>query len=77
LTVTAQVSDLVPSATLVAVMVAVPSSTAVTRPVELTVATSGALLVQVTAWLAIEGITLAESCRVSLMSRVAVRRTRI
>ena len=49
-TVTAQVSVKSPSA-VVAVIVAVPSATAVTRPVELTVAMKGAEVVQVIALL--------------------------
>ena len=65
-TLTAQVSVLPPSA-VVTVMTASPLPTAVTRPVSSTVATAGALLVQVTLWLsALAGSTAALSRAVTL-----------
>ena len=56
---TMQVADLVGSATEVAVIVALPAATAVTLPVESTVATLVLLLLQVTRLLALLGDTVA------------------
>ena len=65
LTVTTQVAlSLEPSA-VVAVIVALPLATAVTRPVLLTVATAVLLLVHVTLLsVALSGVTVAVSCNV-------------
>ena len=73
-TVTVHVPDFVLSRLEVAVMVAVPCATAVTKPVELTVATLGALLVHVTVLSASSGdaTTVAVNCCTPLMSKVAV-----
>ena len=72
-TVTEQVPDLVLSKFEVAVMVAVPCATAVTKPLSLTVATPGLLLVHVTLLSAEAGVasTVAVNCFVSLGSNVA------
>ena len=65
LTVTAQVAVLLEPSAVLAVMVAVPLDTAVTRPVLLTVATDVLLLVHVTLLLvALLGVTVAVSCKV-------------
>lgn len=73
-TVTVQVPDLVLSRLEVAVIVAVPCATAVTKPEVLTVATFLLLLVQVTVWSAVAGltVTVAVSCFVSFGFIVAV-----
>jgi hypothetical protein len=64
-TVTEQVAVLLPSSVLTAI-VAVPSDTAVTRPVADTVATDGLLLLQTTFLLAaLEGETVAVNCSVA------------
>ena len=60
LTVTTQLADFVPSAALVAVMVAEPAATAVTKPEEETVATDELLLDQLTfLFVALDGSTVA------------------
>ena len=65
LTVTAQVAVLPPSA-VVTVMVALPFATAVTLPVWSTVATLGALELQLTVWfVAVDGCTVAVRFRVA------------
>ena len=66
LTVTAQAAVRLLPSLVVAVIVAVPGATAVTRPFASTVATPSLLLVQVTVWsVASSGNTVAASCRVS------------
>ena len=73
-TVTVQVAVLLEPSDDLAVMVAVPLATAVTKPVLLTVATDVLLLVHVTLLLvALLGVTVADSCRVwPLLVNVAV-----
>ena len=72
-TVTEQVPDLVLSKFEVAVMVAVPCATAVTKPLSLMVATLGLLLVHVTLLSADAGVasTFAVNCCVLFGSKVA------
>ena len=72
-TVMAQVPVLELSRLDVAVIVAVPCATAVTKPVWLTVATLASLVDQVTVLSAVEGVTftVAVNCCVSLISKVA------
>lgn len=72
-TVTEQVPDLVLSKFEVAVMVAVPCATAVTKPLSLTVATLGLLLDHVTLLSAEAGVasTVAVNCCVPFGSKVA------
>ena len=64
-TVTVQVAVLLEPSAVVAVMVAVPLDTAVTKPVLLTVATDVLLLLHVTLLsVALLGVTVADNCRV-------------
>ena len=64
-TVTLQVALLFEPSAVLAVIVALPLDTAVTRPVLLTVATDGLLLVHVTLlFVALLGVTVAVSCKV-------------
>ena len=64
-TVTAQVAVLLEPSAVLAVIVALPLATAVTRPVLLTLATDGLLLVHVTLLsVASSGVTVAVSCNV-------------
>ena len=64
-TVTAQVAVLFDPSAALAVMVALPLDTAVTKPVLLTVATDGLLLLHITLLLvAFSGVTVAVSCSV-------------
>jgi hypothetical protein len=72
-TVTVQVAVLLEPSAVVAVMVALPLATAITKPVLLTVATAELLLLQVTLLLvALLGVMVADNCNVwPLLVRVA------